>query len=253
MEIIRKFFGQLTIPSDNESYYSEVLNGTTKNVIKQLMITALIVFVIGVIMGSYHSFLQALSSGIKMILLLMSVILICLPSYYVVQRVLGSQMRFIQILAIVNGGCRLSALVAISFTPIAVFFVAIGSRYHFIQLLYLSMFVFSGYWGLRIMIGMINHVLEEKSIYRNIGARIFKIWLVISIFVALQLSWNLRPFVAEKSEPFQILGQYKGNIYTAIIYSFGNLTEENNMEEDQIYSYPKFMDGAQDTNGIELD
>jgi hypothetical protein len=72
-------------------------------------------------------------------------------------------------------------------------------------------------------------------VYPETGVKVFKIWIVILAFVSIQLAWNLRPFLSEKHEKFQFIGKYKGNFYTALVYSFEQILHPKEKMNTEIY------------------
>jgi hypothetical protein len=179
------------------------------------------------VMGSYHSFLQSMVSGIKVSVLFLGALFICFPSFFVIQQVLGSKMSLRQMIIIVLSGFVLTSAIALSFSPIIIFFQFTGGNYHFLQLLHVSIFVFSGIFGMRLMIDALKFACDKKNIYPQIGVTVFRIWIIILAFVGIQLSWNLRPFLCDKNEDFKLFRNYEGNFYTAIIYSGQQLLSKN--------------------------
>jgi hypothetical protein len=126
-------------------------------------------------------------------------------------------------IVIVLSGFVLTSAIALSFAPIVIFFQITGGNYHFLQLLHVTVFVFAGIFGMRLMVDALKYACEKKNIYPQIGVTIFKIWIIILAFVGIQLSWNLRPFLCDKNENFKWFRKYEGNFYTAIIYSIQQL------------------------------
>ncbi len=217
---------------NKEAYFDEMdTRQSNKLIISQLIIISAFAFFYGMVMGSYHSFLQSIVAGIKVIVLFLSSIIICFPSFFVIQQVLGSKMSIRQMLVIVLSGLVLTTTIILSFTPIVLFFQFTGGNYHFLQLLHVAIFVFAGFFGLKIMVEALKFGCEKKAIYPQIGVTIFKIWIVILAFVGIQLSWNLRPFLCEKKEEFKLFRKYEGNFYTAIIYSVKQLTSRDEEQE----------------------
>ncbi len=223
MKLFHNIKGVFNILSDKDAYFENIGNKSNKVLIYQLITISILAFLIGVVMGSYHSLGQSISSGIKLIALQISVMIICFPSFFIIQRVLGSKMTFTQMAMIIMSGLVLTLSIVLSFTPIVVFFMLIGSKYHFIQLLHVLIFVFGGFWGLRLMVDSLKFACDEKKIYPKTGVSVFRVWIIVLAFVSIQLSWNLRPFVGEKQDDFEVLGDYKGNFYTAVMYSINQL------------------------------
>ena len=217
---------------NTESYFDERnRNQSNKLIINQILIICAFTFIYGTVMGSYYSFIQSFVTGIKVIVLFLGTLIICFPSFFVIQQVLGSKMNIRQMLIIVLSGFVLTSAIALSFSPIIIFFQITGGNYHFIQLLHVAIFAFSGFFGMRLMINALKFACEKKNIYPQIGVTVFRIWLIILAFVSIQLSWNLRPFVCNKNEEFKLFRTYEGNFYTAIVYSVQQMGSKKDVQQ----------------------
>jgi len=115
----------------------------------------------------------------------------------------------------------------ISFAPIVIFFLLTGSNYYFLQLLHISIVILSGYFGMRIIIEALEFSCDKKNVYPKIGVLVFRFWIVIILFVGIQLAWNLRPFLGDTGKPFKLFREYEGNFYTALIYSIKQLSKSS--------------------------
>ena len=221
-----------------ESYFDERSNAQSKKLmLNQLLIICVFTFLYGVVMGSYHSFLQSLTAGVKVMFLFMCSILICFPSFFVIQQVLGSKMTLRQMVFIILSGFVLTSAIALSFAPIIILFQITGGNYHFLQLLHVGIFIFSGIFGMRLMVEALKFACEKKDIYPHIGVTVFRIWIIILAFVGIQLAWNLRPFLCNKTEEFKLFRKYEGNFYTAIIYSVQQLvSNKDNTQNEEVKS-----------------
>jgi hypothetical protein len=214
-----------------------------KLILKQIIVICACTFVYGLVMGSFHSPLQSLVAGVKVVFLFLCTLLICFPSFFIIQQVLGSRMSLRQMMIIVSGGFLLTAVIALSFAPIVIFFQVTGGNYHFLQLLHVAIFLFSGIFGMKLIIDALKYACDKKNIYPQIGVNVFRIWIIILAFVGIQLSWNLRPFLCNKSEEFKLFRKYEGNFYTAIVYSVQQLMKRNDLPEtpqpkDHNFYYP---------------
>jgi len=216
-------------------------------IFNQIIIICAFTFIYGVVMGSYHSFLQSIVAGIKVILLFLSSIIICFPSFFIIQQVFGSKMSIRQMIIIVLGGLVLTSSIILSFTPIVIFFQITGGNYHFLQLLHVAIFIFGGIFGLRLMVDALKYACEKRDIYPKIGVTVFRIWIIILAFVGIQLSWNLRPFLCNRTEEFKLFRKYEGNFYTAIVYSVEQLISK---KEDQQKENIKDTNFSTDTTNI---
>jgi len=232
---------------NKESYFSDINNQqSNKLIFNQIVLICVFAFFYGMVMGSYHSFLQSVVTGLKVIILFLSTVIICFPSFFIIQQVLGSKMSFRQMIVIVLSGLMLTATIALSFAPIVVVFQVTGGNYHFLQLLHVAIFIFAGVFGMRLMIDALKYACEHKSIYPQIGVTVFRIWIIILAFVGIQLAWNLRPFLCEKHEEFKIFRKYEGNFYTAIVYSVEQLVSPTQPGKQEI---KKETGSAPDTLG----
>lgn len=213
---------------NTESYFDELdINRSNRLILHQVFIICVFTFLYGIVMGSYHSFVQSMVAGLKVVILFVSTIIICFPSFFIIQQVLGSKLSLRQMIVIILGGFVLTSAIALSFAPIIVFFQITGGNYHFLQLLHVGVFIFAGIFGMRLMVDTLKYACEKKEIYPQVGVTIFRIWFIILAFVGIQLSWNLRPFLCNKTEEFKWFRKYEGNFYTAIIYSIQQLSSGN--------------------------
>lgn len=217
---------------NKESFFGEIRNTKSNRLILiQFLIICLFAFLYGVVMGSYHSLTQSLVAGVKVIILFLSTVILCFPSFFIIQQVLGSKMSFRQMAMIVLSGVVLTATIALSFAPIVIVFQVTGGNYHFLQLLHVAIFIFAGIFGMKLMVDALKYACDQKNIYPQTGVTVFRIWVIILAFVGIQLAWNLRPFLCEKNEEFKWFRKYEGNFYTAIVYSVEQLVSPKSAVE----------------------
>jgi hypothetical protein len=225
---------------DKEAYF-ESLSSDNKSegiTLKQIGVIFLFAFVYGMIMGSYNSFLQAVVSGFKVPILLFLALFICFPAFYVIQYMLGSRMSFKQMINMVLSGFVVQTTIMVSFAPIVIFFMITGNNYSFLKLLHVGIIAFSGVFGMRTMIEALKFSCEKKNVYPKIGIKIFRFWVFVFAFVGMQLAWNLRPFLGDKYQEFELFREKEGNFYLAIIQSTGDMFG--------------FSDNADDTKDTEV-
>ena len=180
-------------------------------------------FFYGIIMGAYSGPLQALTAAFKVPLMFFLSLVICFPAFFILQMILGSKMKLLQMTAIILSGFVMMGAIMVSFTPIVVFFVLTGGNYHFLQLLHVAIFLLAGVFGMKIVLDALKYSCDRKNVYPQTGVVVFRFWVIILAFVGIQLAWNLRPFVAERTEPYALFRRYEGNFYAAVIYSFNQL------------------------------
>jgi hypothetical protein len=233
MEKISELSEVFKIFQSTDSYFDERNKEQSKRLIlNQVLIICVFTFLYGIVMGSYHSFLQSLVAGLKVTFLFLSAIIVCFPSFFIIQQVLGSKMTLRQMVIIILSGFVLTTSIALSFTPIVILFQVTGGNYHFLQLLHVGIFIFSGIFGMRLMVEALKFACEKKDIYPHIGVAVFRIWIIILAFVGIQIAWNLRPFLCNKTEDFKLFRKYEGNFYTAIVYSVQQLVKKEDSNEN---------------------
>lgn len=226
------------IPSlqNKEEFFEGIFEEATpmKKILLSYLLLCIFSFVYGVVMGAYHSFFQALTTGVKLTFLFSAVLLICFPAFFIVQFLLGSKLTLGQMISMVLSGFVLCTAIMISFAPISLFFLITGSNYYFLQLLHIIIFLISGFFAMNIVVEGLKYSCEKKNIYPKTGVIIFRFWIVIFAFVFIQLAWNLRPFLGDRGQPFQLFRKYEGNFYSAVIYSVQQLMGKPESEQSII-------------------
>jgi glucan phosphoethanolaminetransferase (alkaline phosphatase superfamily) len=218
--------------------YFEILSDSEfsrKYVIRQLLFILLFSFIYGIVMGSYNGLLQSVVTGIKIPILILLSLLICFPALYVIQYMIGSTMSIFQMTNIILSGFIVFSTIALSFSPIVIFFMITSDNYAFLKLLHVAIFTFSGIFAVKTIIIGLTFSCEKKNIYPKLGMKIFKIWVVILAFVSSQLAWNLRPFIGSRDLSFELFRKRESNFYVAVIQSVANIFEpgKNSSQEEQ--------------------
>ncbi|HHH50304.1 MAG TPA: hypothetical protein ENK52_04930 [Saprospiraceae bacterium] len=220
-------FGEaFEVLKDRESYLRKVTEERYSSgiILGQILLMCLFTFFYGLIMGSYNSLPQALISGIKLLILFFLTLIVCFPSFYIVQLILGSKVGIKQLAVILLSGFVMTTTVMLAFAPIVLFFQMSGDNYHFLQLLHVFIFVFAGFFGMRLILESLKSAFEETGVYPKIGLIAFRIWVLIFAFVGIQLSWNLRPFLGSKDMKFELFrSETQGNFYSTIFGAFGSM------------------------------
>ncbi|MEM9673277.1 MAG: hypothetical protein ACFB15_08935 [Cyclobacteriaceae bacterium] len=217
----------------NQNAYFQRLNDQRqyrRMILSQLLTILAFTFCYGLVMGSYHSLLQAVSSGMKLFLLFGLALLICFPSFYIVQLILGSKIRIGHMLTVILSGFVFISAIMLAFAPIVVFFQLTGDNYAFLQLLHVAVFVFAGIFGMRLVAEALKHACDQANVYPRIGVTIFRIWMIIFAFVGIQLAWNMRPFLGSPSLEFELFrSETQGNFYSTVLGATGKLLGTDQM------------------------
>ncbi|MFI7602704.1 hypothetical protein [Actinoplanes sp. NPDC049681] len=120
----------------------------------QMMISSVIALACyGAVLGSFHSVLMALTSAVKLPLLFLVTLAICLPTLYLFNLVFGARLSVRQSLALVMVALTVTAMLALAFAPIALFFLITAPDYSFFKLLNVAILALSALVGLRFLTG----------------------------------------------------------------------------------------------------
>jgi hypothetical protein len=117
----------------------------------------------GAVLGSFHSFLMALTSALKLPLLFLVTLAICLPTLYLFNLVFGARLSVRQSLALVMTAITVTAMLAVAFAPISLFFLITAPDYSFFKLLNVAILALSALVGLRFLTGGMR-VLNEHGL-----------------------------------------------------------------------------------------
>jgi hypothetical protein len=158
----------------------------------------------GAVMGSYGGvngwrLWQAVYSAVKVPLLMMTTFLLSLPSFFVLNTLFGLRDDFARVVrALVATQAGLTVILS-ALAPFTAFWYVSGSRYEPAILFNGVMFAvasFSAQWMLR----------REYIPLFEVNARhrmMLRTWIIIYVFVGIQMGWVLRPFIGNPSAPVQ--------------------------------------------------
>ena len=117
----------------------------------------------GAVLGSFHSVLMALTSAVKLPLLFLVTLAICLPTLYLFNLVFGARLSIRQSLALVMVALTVTAMLALAFAPISLFFLITAPDYNFFKLLNVAILTLSALVGLRFLTGGMR-ILNESGL-----------------------------------------------------------------------------------------
>jgi len=173
--------------------------------------------------------LQLITSALKVPLLYLLSLLVCFPVLFIVLVLMGARLRFGQTLALILLAVALNSVLLVSCAPIILFFTFTGSNYHFVKLLHVAIFSFSGFWGMLSLWQGLRITCEKSDLYPKQSIRILKVWVLIFGFVGTQVAWSLRPFVGDPGQPYQLFRQSQAsNFYEGVWKSVLGLRPEGN-------------------------
>jgi hypothetical protein len=211
--------------SDRERFFEEVVDGA--GLALKLRYSTLTVVVLagffGLVTGAYSGPAQAISAAIKLPFLFFATFAVCFPAFFVVQVLVGSRLRFRQVVVLVLSALALTSILLAALVPLTAFFLITGANYYFQHLLNIAIAGIAGLFGLYALHDGLKVVCERRGVYPKKALTIMRAWGLLFAFVGIQLAWNLRPFLGDRNHPFRVFGHYQGNFYTAVIYAANKL------------------------------
>ena len=141
--------------------------------------------------------LQVLYSAVKVPILLLCTFAISLPSFFVVNTLLGLRNDFPQALRALMGAQAVLTIVLASLAPYTLVWYGSSDEYEDAILFNAALFG---------MASLIAQVILRRQ-YRPLIARnrthlhMLRAWIVIYAFVGIQMAWVLRPFIGNPTGP----------------------------------------------------
>ncbi|MGF1516023.1 MAG: actin-binding WH2 domain-containing protein [Elainellaceae cyanobacterium] len=191
-------------------------------VLSMSVLSAILAGIYGLVMGMYNGPLQALSSGVKLPILFLLTAVICIPSLYTFNVLLGQSFKFLQTVTLMVMTIGTTTILLASLAPIAFFFTLTTQNYQFIMLLHVLIFGLCGIYGVRYLYRGCAYLAFRME--QPLNTLLLRIWIGIYAVVGMQLGWRLRPFIGHDGSPFQLFReQGDGNFYTAVWRAMQNL------------------------------
>ena len=211
----------ISILQDRDNFLKEIADGINlkRKLIEVSVIGAVSFAVYGAIIGSQHSFLQALSSCIKLPILFLLTTAICMPTLFIFSSFFGSKRSILQTFVLLATGTAIIGVALVGFAPITFFFIVTTRSYQFFKLLNVAFFAVSGLLGVLFFNRMYVKLSEDGSPAIRSRQMFLRFWLLLFAFVGTQLAWTLRPFFGAPQLRFEVVREIGGNFYTDVFRS----------------------------------
>jgi hypothetical protein len=184
--------------------------------------TVVFLFLYGFVTGLSHSWLQALSTAVKMPLLFLLNLLFTLPAlYFFALALLSIQFSVAQAGIVVLSGIGVTSFLLLGLSPVTLFFVLTSSSYPFFQLLAVIFVAISGFTGLYYILRGFTWVDTNHELTSNsVGNALLRVWVILYGFVGAQLTWRLSPLIGDPMQPFFLLQSSRDNFFVDVIHAF---------------------------------
>jgi hypothetical protein len=214
-----------TILRNRYHFFNEIREGVGLPEKMRAMLVSSVAFLAlyGAVMGSTHSLWQALSSAAKLPILFLATLIVCSPTLYFFNVLFGSKQSLTQNIALILTAITVTAVLLLSFAPIALFFLLTTSHYQFFKLLNVGIFTIAGSMGV-VFLGQGMQVVSASGKEGDSARRwVLRLWILIYAFVGSQMAWTLRPFIGAPSMKFELFRQLGGNFYANVLVSIGEI------------------------------
>lgn len=180
-----------------------------------ILTTALFSAAYGAILGMFKPGLQTLFAAAKLPIVVLGTALLCTPTFYVFNAILGSKFTFRQTLTTVLFLSVSVALVLVAFAPITWFFTVSTQGPGFLLFLHVLVFFVAALYGLHSLNTARKYLDHLEEDYTPISGAFLFLWSVIVLFVGLQMAYHLRPFLEPLPDGRFMLGE-RGLFFEAL-------------------------------------
>lgn len=208
---------------DRQGFLEEIRSGVRlQSKIIALLVSSSIFFALyGAIIGSSHSFPQALSAAIKLPAFYLITLLICFPTLYFFNILFGSRSSIEQHFVVLLTAVSVISVLLFSLAAVTLVFVITAHKYYqFFKVLNVAIFALTGVFGIKFLYEGMQLLSEQDPVGKETRRNILRCWLVLYAFVGCQLGWFLRPFFGSPSSPFELFRKVPGNFYLDIVTAF---------------------------------
>jgi len=194
---------------------------------------------------------QLIATALKVPALYVLTLVVTFPSLYVFSALLGTRLRFIDVVRLLVGATAVNLCVLAAFGPITGFFTISTTSYVFMKLLNVASFTIGGVLGLGFLVRLLR-LLDERGQAEVVpeaaapakpasvlpvppaaeapGAapsrstrttNVLAVWLILYGLVGAQMGWVLRPFIGDPGQPFAWFRAREANFFLDVLRSLG--------------------------------
>jgi hypothetical protein len=172
----------------------------------------------GGVMGSFGGittdrFYQIACSGLKVPLLLSATFLISLPSFFVINTIMGLRDDFAKVLRLLIMTQAALTVILASFAPFTALWYVSSTGYQTAVLFNAVMFGTASVTAQLVLLRLYRPLIASNPRHRVM----VRLWLVIYAFVGIQMGWTLRPFIGNPGMETTFFRQEAwGNAYVEV-------------------------------------
>ena len=159
----------------------------------RLILLAVMIFCMlghGIAMGSFSGGNQFWFVPLKLVSGLLTSVLICLPSLYILSSLYGGKQTMPEIWGLVLQALALASILMVGFTPIVWLFAQSTEAVAFMGFLHLVFWLVAAFFAFRVLASAFLHLNGRPH-------PTLRLWAVIFITVTLQMTTTLRPLIGD--------------------------------------------------------
>jgi hypothetical protein len=154
----------------------------------------------GGVMGAFGGRgLQVVYSALKVPLLLLATLALSLPSYFVINTLLGLRADFAEALRSIVASQAALTIVLAALAPLTIFWYVSSAHYYAAVLFNAAMFAVASLASQVVLARGYGPLIARNTKHRWM----LRTWIFIYAFVGIQMGWILRPFVGAPRQPVQ--------------------------------------------------
>lgn len=189
--------------------------------------------VFGVFNRPEPEYLLLLNGAIKVPAVFVLTLTVTFPSLYVFNALLGSRLTLPGVARLLAAGLGVTLAVLASFGPILAFFSITTTSHPFIVMLNVVLFAIAGGLGMAFLLHTLHRLAtagnepqpsaDPVPIARPVPPAdvrvraVFLTWVVVFGIVGAQMSWILRPFIGNPSQPFTWFRPRAASFFEAVL------------------------------------
>lgn len=223
---IQHFTVLLSLLRDRQNFLEEIKQSIRlQSKATSLFVSSSIFFAIyGAIIGSSHSFAQALSGAIKLPAFYLLTLIICFPTLFFFNVLFGSRSSVQQHFVVLMTAISVISVLLFSFAPVTLFFLITAPKaYQFFKLLNVAIFGITGFFGVKFLYEGMQLLSELDEVGKKTRTSILRSWLLLYGFIGMQLGWFLRPFFGSPGTKFEMFRAVQGNFYLDIVSAISEI------------------------------
>ncbi|KAF3884793.1 MULTISPECIES: hypothetical protein [Nostocales] len=223
---IQHFSVLLSLLRDRQAFLEEIRQEIRlQSKISSLLVSSSIFFAVyGAIIGSSHSWIQAISGSIKLPAFYLLTLIICFPTLFFFNVLFGSRSSFIQHFVVLLTAVSVISVLLFSFAPVTLFFlITAPDSYQFFKLLNVVIFGITGSFGVKFLYEGMQLLSQQDEVGKKTRTTILRSWLLLYAFVGMQLGWFLRPFFGSPDSKFELFRAVQGNFYLDIVSALSEI------------------------------